>query len=147
MRYLLLILLLSGCADTLMSNSPISSCSVEQLNTGVQINCTNGTSATINNGLSGQTGSIGPQGPIGNTGPQGVAGTSIITVQFCQNFTSTYPSSFPEYGLCINNQLYGVYWDVNLGAFLAYLPPGLYKSTNASEACVFSVVQGCEIQD
>jgi hypothetical protein len=60
-------------------------------------------------GAQGIQGSQGSPGQTGPAGPKGADGTVISTVQFCPGFTPTYPSHFPEYGLCISNVMYGVY--------------------------------------
>lgn len=88
----------------------------------------------------------GSNGPQGIPGLDGANGSTITPVQFCTAFTPQYPDSFPEYGLCINNQLYGVYWN-GTTAFLAYLPPGAYNSTSLSNTtCNFTIVSGCTVQ-
>lgn len=119
-------------------------------------------------GPQGQTGSQGPQGEIGLQGPvgsqgqqgiQGVAGangtngsngvngtngangTVIAPIKFCNN-PPTYPSIFPEYGLCIDNVLYGVY-SAN-GGFLAQLPNGSYSSNGINSSCSFTI-NGCTV--
>jgi len=99
-------------------------------------------------GNTGDTGAIGPQGPQGPagdpgpTGPQGTPGTpgsTILPVQFCLHVANTYPNSFPEYGLCINNKIYAVYWSGST-AFLAYITPGRYETTSIGSNCDFTVV-------
>ncbi len=46
----------------------------------------------------------------------------VTPVQLCDaSFVATYPSTFPEYALCIDNHLYVVFSDN--GGFLTMLPP------------------------
>jgi hypothetical protein len=75
-------------------------------------------------------------------GPAGSNGTVITTVQFCPG-TSSYPSTFPELGLCINNNLYAVY-SANDG-FLTLIPPGSYNSNAIGSSCTFTVLPNCSI--
>ena len=94
--------------------------------------------------------SVGPQGPKGDTGapgligpvgPQGPRGTLIFPVKFCPQ-PAVYPSTFPEYGLCIEGKMYGVY-STN-GGFFAYLPSGTYSSAGVGSSCTFTIT-GCNI--
>jgi len=103
-------------------------------------------------GATGAQGGTGPQGPQGPTGPQGATGpqgptgadgTQITPVKFCSQ-TANYPTTFPEYGLCINNSLYAVY-STN-GGFLALIPNGNYKSDGVGSSCNFTV-NGCTVTD
>jgi hypothetical protein len=109
----------------------------------------------------GNQGSVGPQGPVGipgETGPQGAIGpagtngingangsngTVITVVQFCPGVDPSYPSTFPEVGLCINNNIYAVY-SANDG-FLTLITPGLYESNAVGSSCTFTVGDNCEI--
>ena len=95
-------------------------------------------------GPMGPTGATGPQGAvgIGTTGPSGADGTVITVVQFCPG-TPTYPSVFPETGLCINNRIYAVYSMLN--AFLTEVTPGLYNSTGVGSSCNFEVDENCVV--
>lgn len=104
------------------------------------------------NGNKGDTGAAGPQGDpgaIGDTGPKGDTGiagspgTVITPVQFCSGITPTYPSYFPESGLCINHQMYGVY-SAN-GGFLALLTPGSYSSDGINASCTFTIGADCAV--
>lgn len=95
-------------------------------------------------GPNGIPGGLGPQGVQGPTGPTGEDGTVITPVQFCNGVTPSYPSTFPESGLCINGQVYGVY-SANDG-FLALLPPGTYNSNAVGSACTFTILANCVIQ-
>lgn len=85
-----------------------------------------------------------PQGIPGPAGPAGVSGTIITPIQFCPGYVTTYPSTFAEVGLCIDNQLYAVYW--NGQAALTLIPPGAYTSTSTSAPCNFTVLPNCQIQ-
>jgi hypothetical protein len=98
-------------------------------------------------GIQGPAGDIGPSGvngvpgANGVVGPAGTPGTVITPVQFCPG-TSIYPTTFLEYGLCINGVIYAVY-SANDG-FLVELPDGTYQSNAVGSSCDF-VVNGCEI--
>lgn len=96
-------------------------------------------------GDQGPIGVMGPQGPIGNTGvqgPSGLDGTKITIVQFC-NGSPSYPSTFPEVGLCISNNLYAVY-SANNG-FLVLVTPGSYRSNAIGSSCDFVVLPNCQV--
>lgn len=85
-------------------------------------------------------------GPTGSPGPSGLPGTNgtvITPIQFCPNFP---PSSFPEFGLCLDNNLYAVYWD-GTNTWLTEIPPGTYNSTATNAACSFQVLENCQIQN
>lgn len=95
-------------------------------------------------GTDGTNGQNGAQGPQGNPGAPGTPGTVVTPIQLCPaSFVPTYPSTFPEYALCINNQLYGVY-SANDG-FLALLPPGQYHSNGINASCTFTIEPNCVI--
>ena len=116
--------------------SPLSGgCQVLPATGGVNIQCNN-TNQFISNGAIGATGA---------TGAQGNAGTQISVVQFCPSkFIPTYPNTFPEIGLCLNNTtLIGVY-SANDG-FLAVLPPGSYESDGINASCAFTIGPNCEV--
>lgn len=91
----------------------------------------------------GQPGSQGPQGIPGTAGPTGASGTLITVVQFCPNVVPTYPTIFPESGICVDGILYAVY-SANDG-FLTEVPPGLYTSNAIGSACTFLVSGNCKI--
>jgi len=97
----------------------------------------------------GATGATGPQGPsgqdgtIGPQGPRGADGTAITVVQFCAGATTTYPSDFPEQGLCINGNLYAVY-NFNVD-YLALIAPGNYYSNAQGTSCNFKVSTNCVV--
>lgn len=69
----------------------------------------------------------------------------ITIVQFCKGFTSTYPSIFPEVGLCINNIIYAVYYATNNVGLVA-LPNGNYTTTLDNAPCNFTVMDNCQIK-
>jgi len=85
----------------------------------------------------------GPQGIQGDAGPRGADGTQITIVQFCPGVTPTYPTTFPEVGLCIDNQLYAVY-SANNG-FLVLVTPGRYSSNAIGSSCSFTVLPNCVV--
>lgn len=66
----------------------------------------------------------------------------LAIVKFCAESTS-YPSTFPEVGFCIEGQLYAVY-SANDG-FLTLIPPGQYRSNAIGSACNFTVSDNCVI--
>lgn len=100
------------------------------------------TGAAGSTGQTGSTGATGSQGPQGDQGIPGAPGSSVTTVQFCPGVTPTYPSTFPEYGICIEGKLYAVY-STNDG-FLAEIPDGTYSSDGVNASCTFTVT-GCSI--
>lgn len=120
-------------------------CSTSQSPAGATINCPDGSSSFISNGVvgpAGATGAIGVTGPVGDRGPAGLDGTNgsngteITIVQFCPG-TPSYPSTFPEIGFVINGGIYAVY-SANDG-FMTYLPPGLYQSNAIGSSCTFTI--------
>lgn len=72
-----------------------------------------------------------------------VIADSITTIQFCAGQQTTYPTTYPEYGLCINHEIYAVYW--NNTAFLAKIVPGVYTTTSTGLNCTFTVSDNCEV--
>ncbi len=156
MRYLIgviSLILLFSCGKI----PPTPTCTTTQLSKGVEIDCPGNAPVTILNGpqgptgASGATGDIGPQGTAGINGTNGlvgIPGTIITPIQLCDSsFVPMYPSSFPEYALCISNNgvssLYGVY-SAN-GGFLAELPPGQYTSNGVNASCTFTIDVNCVI--
>ena len=107
------------------------------------------TGATGATGAQGQIGPQGAPGQIGLTGPQGTQGlpgtnaTPITTVQLCGSCHAVYPSVFPEVGVCIDNQLYGVY-SAN-GGFFALLTPGTYSSDGIDCSCTLTISANCQV--
>jgi hypothetical protein len=84
-------------------------------------------------------------GPKGDTGAPGQDATPVKTVQFCPSQGATTYGHFPEYGLCIGNEIYAVFWDKN-NAFLAKVVPGTYTSTSTGLQCTFTVAADCEVK-
>lgn len=72
----------------------------------------------------------------------GTNGTVITAIQFCPGST-IYPSTFPEIGFCINNNIYAVY-SAN-GGFLTEVVPGNYSSDGINASCSFTVNPNCQI--
>lgn len=160
MKYVLLIsfLVISGCGKT---NSVVgsqgaagsigpagpsgTSCTVATLtvgspgapNGGSLVTCPDGTASVVLNGTPGSNGTNGTDGT------NGTAGTVVTPMQFCSGFTQSYPNTFAESGLCINNELYGVY-SANSG-FLALLPPGTYSSDGINSSCTFTIGNNCSV--
>lgn len=96
-------------------------CTVASTPTGSEITCPDGSSVSVLNG-------IDP--------------TPIAVVQFCPGATS-YPNTFLEYGLCLQDSIYGVY-SAN-GGFLALIPAGQYTSNAINSRCNFTVLAHCQI--
>lgn len=93
-------------------------------------------------GDKGDKGDAGAVGATGTTGNPGLDATSPKSVKLC-NYPAVYPSSFPEYGLCIDNKLFAVYYNGTY-AFLAEIVPGRYISTSP-QSCTFVVTENCEV--
>lgn len=128
-----LIFINSACANydqTGPRGAPGGNCTVSNVTGGSLVSCPDGTQTFVSNGL------IGPVGPAGSPG------TLLTPVQFCPNVTPNYPSTFPEYGFCIEGKLYGVY-STN-GGFLALLPDGTYNSNAVGSSCTFTIT-GCTV--
>ena len=96
-------------------------------------------------GSQGITGATGAQGATGPTGANGFDGTKVTLIQFCPGVTPTYPQTFPESGICIEGQLYGVY-SAN-GGFLTLLPPGEYSSNGVGASCTFTIGENCQVSN
>lgn len=95
----------------------------------------------------GPVGAPGETGPMGPVGQAGAPGTSVSVVQFCPSRgPASYPTSFPEVGLCIGNKLYATYWDGHQ-AWTAEIPAGNYSSTATGLGCSFSVGSSCSITE
>jgi len=124
-------IMLAGCGfhadQTPPSSDPKKSCSVSQTEAVVTISCPDETKAII---------------PLPANVPP-VNSPMVTTVQLCPGTTS-YPNSFPEQALCIDNQLFGVFFD-GQNAWLSLLAPGNYRSTSTTNPCSFAVVTGCQI--
>jgi len=125
-------ILLAGCGDPITKgqdyySDPKKSCTVSQTEAVVTISCPDETKAII---------------PLPANVPP-VNSPMVTTVQLCPGTTS-YPNSFPEQALCIDNQLFGVFFD-GQNAWLSLLAPGNYRSTSTTNPCSFAVVTGCQI--
>lgn len=99
-----------------------------------------------NDGANGATGATGAKGNTGTQGAQGVAGIPAPTptpIQLCGSCVAAYPNVFPEVGLCIAGNLYGVY-SAN-GGFMVLLPPGAYSSNGINCSCSFNVAANCVV--
>lgn len=97
-------------------------------------------------GVAGSPGPQGSPGPIGVQGTPGVPGqdaSGVTAVPLCTGQT-VYPTSFAEYGLCIGNNLFGIYWD-GTNAWLTMLPPGNYTSTSTSVPCTLTIGASCSV--
>lgn len=94
-------------------------------------------------GAVGAQGTAGTNGTNGTNGSNGVDGSTITTVQLCPGFVPTYPNVFPEFALCINNNLFGVY--SAKGGFMAELPPGRYHSEGVGSVCDLTVASNCQV--
>ncbi len=96
-------------------------------------------------GLDGTAGADGAAGAPGSAGADGINGRdgSVVTfVKFCPH-TASYPTTFPEVGLCIDGELFAVY-SAN-GGFGVKLEPGAYSSNAIGSACSFTVQAGCVV--
>jgi hypothetical protein len=99
-------------------------------NGGAEIECEDGTSALLLNGINGVNGTNGTN-------------SAISPIQFCPG-TPSYPSDvFPEVGFCINNSIYAVY-SAN-GGFLTEVLPGNWSSDGINSSCNFTVLPNCVI--
>jgi|SRR6185437_2169789 len=76
-------------------------------------------------------------------GSPGGSGVTVSAVQFCAGANTSYPSTFPEVGFCLGNELYGVYSAHD--GFLTPLPPGTYTSNGINASCTFTVTSGCNV--
>jgi len=95
-------------------------------------------------GPAGKDGATGPMGPMG---PAGSPGNSVVAMRFCPSVGApSYPTRFPEVGLCIGNSLYAVYWD-GRNSWMAEVPPGSYRSTATGLGCNFTVGLSCQITE
>jgi len=92
------------------------------------------------NGEQGFPGIEGIPGIAGSNGTNGTNGTRVAPVKFCLTDNST----FPEYGLMVENDLFAVYWGTTPAspnkpqAFLTKLVAGNYMSTGGNN-CLFTI--------
>lgn len=90
----------------------------------------------------GATGNPG-ESIVGPKGDDGSPGTVITPINLCPGFVPSYPNVFPEYALCIQGNLYGVY-SAN-GGFLVKMPPGTYSSNGINASCTLTVGANCAV--
>lgn len=123
MRYwTIFLLLLIACAPPNLPAEPLLSCSLQ----GYVLSCPDGSKLTIQNGTNGKD------------------SIPVQPVQFCPGIPTMYPTTFAEYGLCIDNQLFAVYWD-GVNSWVSLVPPGTYRSTSSTAPCTFLVSVGCQV--
>jgi hypothetical protein len=128
------------CNGTNGSSSSISLESLTSSNAcpsgGVKI-VSGPSSIEVCNGVDGVNGANGTDG---QQGLAGAAGSLVVPVKFCASDNSTYP----EYGLMIDGELFAVNWGPTPAspsisqAFLTKLVSGNYMSTGGNN-CLFSV--------
>lgn len=146
MKYIIAMLVVVGCGyeSTFRASAPLT-CSVEEVAGGSLIVCPGGTSQFVSNGVNGLDGQDGADGQDGEDGEDGEDGTVVTVHQFCPaSHVPSYPSTFPEVGMCIGNKMYGVY-SAN-GGFLVFMPPGTYSSNGINSSCTFILQANCRIQ-
>lgn len=146
------------------AGTPGTSCSVVASNNGADIICTDGTSSMVYNGIDGSMGAAASPCTTTNIDngiliscPDGSTsivynGTNsdinnVVPVEFCPSYGATsYPNNFPEYGFCIDDNIYAVYWTGN-NAFMAQVVPGTYVSTSSTSSCTFVVQSHCNVEE
>lgn len=116
-------------------------CTTHAIPGGVAITCPDGSTQNVYNGVQGPA---GPDGSPGAPGAPGSPGSVVAAIKFCPGYATSYPAVFPEFGFCVDSELYGVYWDGH-NAWWTYIAPGYYASTSTSAACNFTVGLNCEI--
>ena len=135
------------------AGQPGSSCTVATNPNGALITCTDGSSSPIANGSHGLPGTPAAPCSVSNLGystiiscPDGTQSVvdNVRMVQLCPSYATTYPTSFPEFGFCVNSKLYATYWN-NIQAFTALIVPGTYQSTSP-QVCNFKVLANCVVQ-
>lgn len=94
----------------------------------------------------GPAGPMGPQGTPGVNGLPGTPGTVITVVQFCSG-ASSYPSVFPEMGLCDNGTIYAILDQSNGYDYFTAIVPGQYASETTGLSCTFTVGSNCSITE
>lgn len=145
---IMLLSIITACGNNAVVLKP-TPCTTKAVSNGVSVNCPDGTNSFVANGsdgasgISGSNGSDGQNGLDGSNGINGTNGTVITSIQLCNGITPSYPSTFPEVALCIDNQLYAVY-SANDG-FLVLLTPGVYSSNGINASCTFTVGQNCGV--
>lgn len=76
---------------------------------------------------------------------QPTVGSTISAVKFCPGYTVSYPTTWPEYGFCINGDLYATITDKGT-TFTTKVAPGGYSSTSTSAPCNFTYIGACQIK-
>lgn len=88
----------------------------------------------------------GTDNPSYSLAPEPVLAPVTTTVKFCASQVVSYPTSFPEFGLCIDNKIYAVYFDTH-NAWWSEIPPGNYRTTSTGLICNFTVYNNCVVQE
>lgn len=105
-------------------------------NGGVEVTIDGTNTTDICNGAQGNA------GPSGAPGSPGLNATPVTLIQLCPG-TPVYPSTFIEYAICIDSQLYGVY--SQNGGFLSLLLPGSYTSDGINSTCNLTILPNCGV--
>lgn len=92
-------------------------------------------------GNDGMNGRDGVDGKDGVDGVDGISVPPVTGVRFCAEGVS---SSFPEYGICIDGDIYAVYWS-GKNSWLTKIVPGKYQTTTDFGNCTFTVQPKCVI--
>lgn len=95
-------------------------------------------------GVPGADGHDGSNGHDGSIGLPGLPGTVVGAIQFCAGYTTQYPSMFAEFGFCVDDKIYAVYWDGH-NSWWTLVPEGTYSSTSTSAPCTFTVGPHCQV--
>lgn len=99
-------------------------------------------------GETGAKGDKGDKGDTGDVGEQGIQGTpgiaGVSSIKFCPNLIDSYGTHYSEYGLCIDNKIYAVYW-AHGNAFMTELSNGSYRTTTNYGNCTFKVEDNCQV--
>jgi len=143
----------AGAAGSNGTNGIDASCSVSAVLPnliapagGSLIACSDGTHSLVlngSNGINGTNGVNGVNGVNGTNGTNGSNGTVVTAIQFCSGVVGSYPSTFPEIGFCINDEIYAVY-SAN-GGFLTKVLPGTWSSDGINASCTFTVGPHCQV--
>lgn len=127
----------TGCGYSSIPFTP-QNCTVSKVDTTSTVSCPDGSSVVIPDG---STGIAGPAGANGTNGTNGTPGTVVSFVQFCPGVQLV---NFPEQGICINGNIYAVYWN-GATAFGTLLTPRQYTTTAISGNCTFTVGANCSV--
>jgi hypothetical protein len=135
--FILVGFILLSCNTNQVTEVEPEQCTITPQELGVEVSCPNGLNAFVSAGQPGQSNGTGPSAsnpPV----------TLPEVIQLCPGFASRFITSFPELAACINNQLYGIYWDGQVST-LKLLLPGDYKSKVTKAPCSFEIASGCVI--